>query len=173
MLYAKDTMTGRGASKNMKTRGFTIVELLIVIVVIAILAVITIVAFNGVQQRARDSRRSSDMANIKRALLIYQANNGGVPKTSTYGSSSGPGGWDSSIQPNWISFLQPQLPQLPKDPVNTGTTDPTFAGNLLYYYYCYNAGAGPQPATANVRIGYHSEQSGANVNTDFPVDKCL
>ena len=40
-----------------KQTGFTIVELLIVIVVIGILAAITIVAFNGVQQRARDAQR--------------------------------------------------------------------------------------------------------------------
>jgi prepilin-type N-terminal cleavage/methylation domain-containing protein len=39
----------------MKNRGFTIVELLIVIVVIAILAAITIVAYNGIQNRAKAS----------------------------------------------------------------------------------------------------------------------
>lgn len=41
--------------KQTKTRGFTIVELLIVIVVIAILAAITIVAYNGIQNRAKAS----------------------------------------------------------------------------------------------------------------------
>lgn len=38
-----------------KNAGFTIVELLIVIVVIGILAAITIVSFNGVQNRAKDT----------------------------------------------------------------------------------------------------------------------
>lgn len=46
----------------LKMRGFTIVELLIVIVVIGILAAITIVAFNGVQGRAHDASVRSDLA---------------------------------------------------------------------------------------------------------------
>lgn len=160
-------------SRNKRRDGFTIVELLIVIVVIAILAAITIVAYNNIQQRARDSRRAQDLKNIKKAVLLYQVDHSGVPKTSTYGSSSGPGGWDSSIQPNWMSFLRPQMGTVPIDPINTGTTDPTFAGNLLYFYYCYNAGSGPLPATPNVRIGYHSEQTGANISESFPVEACL
>ena len=51
-----------------KQKGFTIVELLIVIVVIAILAAISLVAFTGVQQRGRDSSRASDTSNIAKAL---------------------------------------------------------------------------------------------------------
>lgn len=42
-----------------RQKGFTIVELLIVIVVIALLATISIVAYNGVQGRARDSKRQA------------------------------------------------------------------------------------------------------------------
>lgn len=45
--------------KQTKQKGFTIVELLIVVVVIAILAAITIVAYNGIQNRAKASSAQS------------------------------------------------------------------------------------------------------------------
>ena len=48
-------MTTTNLKALRKDRGFTIVELLIVIVVIAILAAITIVAYNGIQNRAKTS----------------------------------------------------------------------------------------------------------------------
>lgn len=50
--------------------GFTIVELLIVVVVIAILAAITIVAYNGISERARVSAASSFAAQIKHRDLV-------------------------------------------------------------------------------------------------------
>lgn len=56
--------------------GFTIVELLIVIVVIALLAAITIVAFNGVQQRAQTSKISGDLTTLQKAIRAAQAANG-------------------------------------------------------------------------------------------------
>lgn len=56
-------------------RGFTIVELLIVIVVIAVLATISIVAYTGAQQRARDSKRKNDVAAIAKAFKLYEVDN--------------------------------------------------------------------------------------------------
>lgn len=55
--------------------GFTIVELLIVIVVIAILAAITIVAYNGIQERARASSVASALNQVNKKLAIYQVDN--------------------------------------------------------------------------------------------------
>lgn len=54
------------------SRGFTIVELLIVIVVIGILAAITVVAFNGVQQRAQEAKIKSDVSAIVKAVQAAQ-----------------------------------------------------------------------------------------------------
>jgi prepilin-type N-terminal cleavage/methylation domain-containing protein len=51
-----------------KQTGFTIVELLIVIVVIGILAAITIIAYNGIQDRAQRAKISSDLRNIENAI---------------------------------------------------------------------------------------------------------
>lgn len=57
--------------------GFTIVELLIVIVVIAILAAIIIVAFNGMQDRARASALKSDLQSAATQLELAKVDNGG------------------------------------------------------------------------------------------------
>lgn len=53
-----------------KQTGFTIVELLIVIVVIAILAAITVVAFNGIQERSKVSRANSDLKTLVQAIQV-------------------------------------------------------------------------------------------------------
>ncbi len=50
--------------------GFTIVELLIVIVVIGILAAITIVAYNGVQDRARNAALKSEMNQLQKKIQV-------------------------------------------------------------------------------------------------------
>lgn len=60
-------------------QGFTIVELLIVIVIIAILAAITIVAFNGVQQRANDAKQVQAASSYVRLVMLYRQQNDAYP----------------------------------------------------------------------------------------------
>ncbi|MDB5165663.1 MAG: prepilin-type N-terminal cleavage/methylation protein [Candidatus Saccharibacteria bacterium] len=65
--------------KHRHQSGFTIVELLIVIVVIGILAAITIVAYNGIQDRARVSSVSSALSQAAKKISVWQVDN---PNTS-------------------------------------------------------------------------------------------
>ena len=58
-----------------KQTGFTIVELLIVVIVIAILATITIVGFNGIQNRAKQSSAAASAAQVSKKLAVLQVEN--------------------------------------------------------------------------------------------------
>lgn len=59
--------------------GFTIVELLIVIVVIAILAAISVIAYNGIQRRAAVSILQSDLTNAAKQIELANADTGSYP----------------------------------------------------------------------------------------------
>jgi len=61
--------------------GFTIVELLIVIVVIAILAAISIVAYNGIQQRANNAQRIAAAQQWIKDIKAYVSTNGSYPSS--------------------------------------------------------------------------------------------
>jgi prepilin-type N-terminal cleavage/methylation domain-containing protein len=75
------------------TKGFTIVELLIVIVVIGILAAITIVAYNGVTARANNSQQLTALTNYVKIISSYAVLNNGFPSGSnTYMCLGAPSG---------------------------------------------------------------------------------
>ena len=79
----KGTTTMKQLFKNdtQNKNGFTIVELLIVVVVIAILAAITIVAYNGVQTRAKTSSLNGDLRNVAVKIANDLTLNGSYPAT--------------------------------------------------------------------------------------------
>lgn len=77
--------------KILRNTGFTIVELLIVIVVIAILATIALVAYNGIQQRASNAQMISAVNTYYKALMNVYAEDGAYPSGSYWAACLGSG----------------------------------------------------------------------------------
>lgn len=69
--------------------GFTVVELLIVIVVVGILAAITVIAYSGMQNRSYDAAVQSDIRNLAVKARVFQAENGFLPSTHAEFSTLG------------------------------------------------------------------------------------
>ena len=139
---------------NTKTKqsGFTIVELLIVIVVIAILAAISIVAYNGIQNRGRGSAAASLANAAAKKLEAYNTLNSAYPATITLFKA---GTDEAALDTNTQNALQVGVPSDEKK---------------IQYRYC-DAGKGAQiiyydasvPGTKTIAVG--TQTSCANVTT--------
>ena len=81
-------------SLKKRDEGFTIVELLIVIVIIAILATLILVGIGGKDKAARDAKRSDSIAKISEALEVYYVN-GGTNHYPSYADVTG-SGWSAT-----------------------------------------------------------------------------
>jgi len=96
--------------KSSPNRGFSIVEMLIIIAIIGILAGITFNVFNSVRESARDVTRAADLAQLGGTLEIYYLDNNRYP-LSTLGFEIEGASWGSS----WPGYNMtvPQDPLVP------------------------------------------------------------
>ena len=154
-------------------KGFTIVELLIVIVVIGIIASIVVVAYNGVATNAKDTRRQNDMEQIVRALMAYNVEFGRFPSSNI----NTQGEWETSgINPNqFLSALRTQGiigGAIPVDPVNVQTG--ALYDGKVYNYYRYPAGSFSCDAARGgfFILGVRDMESSGNPHPESPGFAC-
>lgn len=83
-----------------RSGGFTIVELLIVIVVIGILAAITIVAFNGIQQRANSSAVTTDLTSFAKKVELLKVDSANNLYTTSDSATDGLASMGMKITPS-------------------------------------------------------------------------
>lgn len=92
-----------------KKRGFTLIEMLLVVSIIALLASMILVGLGGARAKARDSRRIADLHNIQNALELYYAKYGFYPETQS--------DWQAFTNVLTSPTIGIGITQVPKDPL--------------------------------------------------------
>jgi prepilin-type N-terminal cleavage/methylation domain-containing protein len=128
--------------KNSTIKGFTLVELIVVISIVGILASIVFANFGGARAAARDDIRKANLKELQLAIQLYKAQNGVYPKADPTCSPSGDSRWfgpgantgpqfnssNMTACANYINGIAPDMiASLPQDPKTQG-------GGLGYYY---------------------------------------
>lgn len=149
-----------------KDEGFTIVELLIVIVVIAILAAISIVAYNNVSKKANASAAQSDLSNFERKLMAYHAVQGTFP---TSVADMADDGFAATDKMSWGDYSEGASTPRGKykvltDHFSTSNSGDTYNARIYYwdytegmwmvksiYYYSVGGWSSSEPYHGNLR----------------------
>lgn len=109
-------------STIVKKTGFTLIELLIVITILGILAGLTLASYGGTQERARDSKRKTDLDALKKALELARQDSTGAYYYPSCDSIDGPGSTGcyltgTKTNPDLTSISgTPYMQSVPTDP---------------------------------------------------------
>ena len=123
--------------KKTSQKGFTLIELMVVILIIAVLGALGIVSYGQANRSARDGKRQADMESVRQALLLRRQEIQCLPN-SGYSSLS------TSLVPTYLSVL-------PSDPGSNA--------------YVYTSSGGVSGCRTSATLGFTLEGSGAQTIT--------
>jgi prepilin-type N-terminal cleavage/methylation domain-containing protein len=153
-------------------KGFTLIEILIVVAIIGIMSAIVLAYMDGARAKGRDARRIAEIKQIEQALEVYFDSCSRYPTPDPVGGPLVGGSLYSNRIPTSLQIDcsgNKILNSLPVDPQNNGT-----------YYYRYYVTSSPvrYHVCAQLELGYAggAGKSGAPVMTNpdpnHPADTC-
>jgi prepilin-type N-terminal cleavage/methylation domain-containing protein len=126
--------------RNRKEKGFTIIEVVLVLAIAALIFAMVFIALPALQRSQRDTQRKADMARLQTALTSYTSNNSGALPSSTTGWNNfittylTSGGKDTFVDPLGSTSTQASSTTYVLTPITAGTeVSSTFVQNVIYY----------------------------------------
>ena len=117
-------------------RGFTLIELLVVITIMAILIGVAAVNYQRTVKLGRDTKRKTDLEQLRQALETYRSENGTYPNTGLTGGLN-------ALTPDYIA-------ELPTDPKGgTYAYVAANSGTVLTYSLCSSLEIDPNQTLTN------------------------
>jgi prepilin-type N-terminal cleavage/methylation domain-containing protein len=104
----------------MNKKGFTLIEVLIVVSIIGILASVVLVGLGEFRKRGRDTRRIADLQQVRNALELYYSKCGIYPGTPACGSGAPAGDWVTGVSAS-LTGAGIGVSSIPRDPLATRT----------------------------------------------------
>lgn len=117
----------------MNKKGFTLIELIVVIAIIGLLSTLAVVALGSARQKARDSKRLSDLKQLQTALELYYTDVNAYPAGNAVTLGTGNAACLNGSGFAATGCATPYMGQVPQDPqASTGGTYVYTVGNNTY-----------------------------------------
>ncbi len=136
----------------MSRRGFTLIEILVVIGILGVLSGIIVGSLNVGRERARDAKRISEVTELKKALELYYAQHSRYPISTSCGATVPDNTWCNSVESltggHWIrdsgtpGVLAPYISKEPTEPFQGATLSPgdIYLQKKGMFYFSDNGG---------------------------------
>jgi prepilin-type N-terminal cleavage/methylation domain-containing protein len=149
-------------------KGFTLIEILIVVAIIAILASIVLVGLGPTQQSGRDARRLSDLHEVQNVVELYYNECGFYPSVA---AAAGVCPTASNI--NTYADMTAAITGTPATGANSLPNDPT--SGKTYFYESYGTTATSYVLGATLENANNSVYNGYTWNGNIPngMTSCL
>lgn len=157
-----------------KNKGFTLIELIVVISIIGFISTIVLTQLSDSRKKTRDSIRVQQLVQLTRALQLYATNNGVFPIAATALSSEPGDGAISNNGGNWIPGLtgSTTISVLPRDPLgntpdNWGAYAAQCGSSKRAYHYVTDASGSEYVITIRCAVEINSF-GGSYIDATYP-----